>query len=109
MWRQFGSKEHMGWNDTKDWVRNLNSREYAGYHDWRLPTVEEAASLLESGKNNRGLYIAPLFSNMQNTIWTGDEYGLQDAWLVDFYYGNVYMYSTTAYSLQVLPVRSINN
>ncbi|MDR4497640.1 MAG: DUF1566 domain-containing protein [Candidatus Scalindua sp.] len=60
MWRQNGSSHDMDWKKAKQWIRDLNSR-YAGYSDWRLPTVEEGASLLESSKMYGGLYIDPLF------------------------------------------------
>jgi hypothetical protein len=72
MWHQNGSRDRMDWNVAKDWVRSLNNRGYAGYYDWRLPTVEEAASLLESSKR-KGLYIDPVFSNVQWNIYTGDK------------------------------------
>ena len=54
------------------WLEALNTKGYAGYHEWRLPTVEESASLDEPGKKNGGLYIAPVFSNKQRWILTGD-------------------------------------
>ena len=64
MWHQNGSDEDVSWNVAKDWVRSLR---YAGYNDWRLPTVEEAASLLESSKSN-DLYIDSVFSNKQSYV-----------------------------------------
>jgi hypothetical protein len=86
MWHQSGSDDSMSWGKAKKWVRSLNSRGYAGHHDWRLPTVEEAASLLESSKKNGKLYIDPIFSNMQRWIWTGDRYGSEAAWGVSFFF-----------------------
>ncbi len=104
MWHQSGSDNYMSWNDAKGWVRNLNSRGYAGYHDWRLPTVEEAASPLESKQRNDS-YIDPVFSKNQWGIWTGDEYGSGGAWLVYFNDGNV-VWLSFSYGLYVRPVRS---
>jgi len=103
MWHQNGS-DKLKWNVAKQWVRVLNSRGHAGYSDWRLPTVEEAASLLESSKSN-GLYIDPGFSNKQEWIWTGDEYGSEGAWGV--YFGNgLVFWVNFASEFYVRPVRS---
>jgi hypothetical protein len=96
----------MRWDEAKEWVRNLNSRGYAGYRDWRLPTVEEAASLLESNKSN-GLCIDSVFSKKQEWIWTGDrKTGSKDAWEVNFRYGHVLWTSIDSYNC-VRPVRSL--
>ncbi|MDP6584172.1 MAG: DUF1566 domain-containing protein, partial [Anaerolineales bacterium] len=89
MWHQNGSDDYISWHGAPAWVRGLNSRGYAGYNDWRLPTLEEAASLLESNKRN-DLYIDPVFSNKQKWIWTGDsEDGSEAAWIVYFHNGHV--------------------
>ena len=90
MWHQNGSDDSMRYKKVKKWIRKLNKRGYAGYQDWRLPTVEEAASLLESRKKNEGLYIDPFFGD-ESFIWTGDEFddGSGDAWGVDFLDGGV--------------------
>jgi len=117
MWHQNGFSEKsmrygsninitMQWDKAKEWVRNLNSRGYAGYHDWRLPTVEEAASLLESSKSN-GRYIDPVFSKKQEWIWTGDrKTGSKHAWEVNFRFGHVTYNGTGTYNC-VRPVRSM--
>lgn len=60
MWHQSGSEEYMNWELANHWLEQLNDEGYAGFNDWRLPTVEEAASLLESSKSN-DLYIDPVF------------------------------------------------
>ncbi len=98
----------MYWDEAKEWVEDLSSEEgYAGYHDWRLPTVDEAVSLLESSKKNGGLYIDPVFSKKQEWIWNGDECedGSVVAWGVDFNSGYVSR-SRTFYDY-VRPVRSV--
>ncbi len=88
MWHQSGSDDFMDWGEAKEWVEDLNSEEgYAGYNDWRLPTVDEAASLLESSKINGALYIDPVFSKKQDWIWTGDKFEYEDGSGVAGYVG----------------------
>jgi hypothetical protein len=88
IWHQSGSDEEMDWHKAKQWVKDLNDKGYAGYSDWRLPTVEEAISLLEPNINANSLYIDPAFDAKQTGIWTGDENDSADyldgAWSVRF-------------------------
>jgi hypothetical protein len=106
MWHQNGSDNYMKRNSAKQWVRGLNSRGHAGYSDWRLPTVEEVASLLEPSEKDGGLYIDPIFSNKQEWIWSGDEYGSEGAWGVYFSSGLVF-WVNFASEFSVRPVRSV--
>ena len=108
MWHQSGSDELCTGNKQREWVEDLNSEEgYAGYQDWRLPTVDEAVSLLESSKKNGYLYIDPVFSKKQYWIWTGDKFdGSEVAWYVLFYDGSVY-WNYIRYGSYVRPVRSV--
>jgi hypothetical protein len=103
MWLQSGSKEYMQWIAAMGWVRKLNVFKYAGYSDWRLPTIEEAASLLEPVKKN-ALYIDPVFDEEQWGIWSGDKRG-GSTWSVYFSLGNVRWRYKNRY---VRPVRQLN-
>ncbi len=103
MWHQSGSMDYMRWNGAKEWIIALNNREYAGFKDWRLPTLDEAVSLLESGRRNN-LYIAPVFSAEQWGIWTGDKHDSLGVWSVYFSLGNVRWRVKNRY---VRPVRSL--
>jgi len=85
MWQQSGSLDSMTYDAAKEWVEGLNEKGYAGYHDWRLPTLEEAMSLMEPTKNKAGLYIDLLFDSRQHWIWTVDIVSGQPwAWVVSF-------------------------
>ena len=105
VWHQSGSEKNMNWKDAKRWIQDLNRTGYAGYQDWRLPTVQEAASLLESSENDDYLYIDPLFNSQQRLIWTGDSFGSRGAWDVNFVTGGV-IWRYTVLNLYVRPVRS---
>lgn len=62
MWQAFGSaKPLVPWQAAKDFVQQLNQQQFAGFSDWRLPTVEELASLLEPEKKKRQSAHRPCF------------------------------------------------
>ncbi|MBN2092241.1 DUF1566 domain-containing protein [candidate division KSB1 bacterium] len=89
IWQQGGSPEYFYWKDVQKWIDDLNRKGYAGYHDWRLPTLEEAMSLMEPKKLNSGLYIDPVFDKSQRWIWTADQVaGGSLRWVVYFASGN---------------------
>jgi hypothetical protein len=77
MWDRSGSPHAMGFADVGGWVAMMNKYKYGGYSDWRLPTAEEAASLLRRGKNQHGLFIDGIFSEVQFKIWTCDSFKSQ--------------------------------
>ncbi|MDQ1353819.1 MAG: serine/threonine-protein kinase PpkA [Acidobacteriota bacterium] len=89
MWHPGGSSGEVEQKKIPKWFKDLNSKQYAGYTNWRLPTLEEAASLLKGSKNNKGLYIDPFFSGDQKRIWTGDSFAGNNLWVVRFYTGIV--------------------
>ena len=89
VWHQSGSIKEMNWEDTKNWIKKLNARGYGGYKTWRLPTLSEAASLLESKRIKR-CYIDPLFSPLQYSTRTGDVFNDVRHWGVSFYVGQIF-------------------
>lgn len=77
------------------WVEKLNREKFAGYSDWRLPTMEEALSLLEPGQNEKGLRIHPCFCLAQPFIFLADERKPGGYWFIDFRQGTVFWASGT--------------
>lgn len=89
MWHSSGSQEPMEFKDVKKWLDDFNQKGCAGYSDWRLPTCEEAASLLEKiSQNNR--FANPVFSKEQRWIWTSDPSGENWYWTVSFEDGRIH-------------------
>jgi hypothetical protein len=86
-WQQSGSPDYMTYDDAEKYVRDLNSKRFGDYSDWRLPTLEEAMSLMESSKKNGDLYIDSVFATAQSWIWTADKYSASAAWVVGFSFG----------------------
>jgi len=85
MWDQKGSFSSMKFSKAKEWIRKLNRSRYAGFSNWRLPTLDEAYSILEKKKWYGDLHIYSVFSAIQNSIWTKDynEDGTSH-WIMDF-------------------------
>ncbi|MBU0500068.1 MAG: DUF1566 domain-containing protein [Gammaproteobacteria bacterium] len=106
MWQQGGSPKSMNYADAQAYVRQLNEKGFGGHNDWRLPTLEEAASLLEPKPLNGDLYIDPVFDQTQRWMWTADkEAGSAAVWLVSFSLGDV-LWLDTAYDFFVRVCRA---
>lgn len=110
MWHQSGSIKNLSWKRAKKWVIKLNESGYAGFKDWRLPTLEETISLLEPAKNGNQ-FIDPAFDRTQSSIWTGDSnisnasLSLDRAWSVNFNYSSFSRNDIMIERRKVRPVR----
>ncbi|MCP4270134.1 MAG: TIR domain-containing protein [Candidatus Brocadiaceae bacterium] len=83
MWQQSGSNEMLIYKKTKLYIKRLNSDKYEGHNDWRLPTVEEAMTLMEPKKNGN-LYVDSVFDQKQSKIWTSEPFNVSNTWSVYF-------------------------
>ncbi len=111
MWHQSGSFKNISWKSSKRWVTKLNENGYAGFTDWRLPTLEEAVSLLEPSTKSGNQFIDPAFDKAQSSVWTCDSnissssLSLDRAWSVDFNYSLVSRKDIMIERKKVRPVR----
>ena len=104
MWQKSGSLNFLNNMRAKEYIKQLNRKRFADYSGWRMPTVEELASLLKKGRI-KGIHLAPVFDNKQIRCWTIDECDpsyaqYSGAWIVDFKEGTIleswyYKYSDT--------------
>ena len=69
MWQQAGSGNRMRFSETQAYIESLNVQKFAGYDDWRLPTIPEIMSLLEPERQSNGLYIDPGFKIPPKYPW----------------------------------------
>ncbi|RZB30528.1 MAG: hypothetical protein SRB1_02808 [Desulfobacteraceae bacterium Eth-SRB1] len=79
------------WFQAVDAVAGLNAKKYCGYRDWRLPDVNELASLVD-----RSIYAPSLprghpFLNIKVWYWTGTTTAdhSNHAWRIYFFLGNI--------------------
>ncbi len=87
MWQQSGSDESLNFENANAYIALLNTEQFAGYNDWRLPTLEEAMSLVDPEKSNSGLNVDSVFDSKQGWIWTSDVFSFSRMWVVVFYDG----------------------
>lgn len=76
-------------------IEELNKQGYAGFHDWRIPSVEEAMSLMNPAPNSKGLHIHPCFSKNMPFIFVAAKRKPTGYWFVDYKQGKVYWSSGT--------------
>lgn len=89
IWQKYGSSKRMNFVDSKKWIEKLNHDGFESFKNWRLPTLEEAMSLMEPEQKNGDLYIDPIFDKTQRYIWTSDLIkGESRSWIVNFDHGS---------------------
>jgi hypothetical protein len=104
MWQQGGSGDIVqgGMKGAEEYIGGLNAKKFAGFDDWRLPTLEEAMSLMTSpekgqpGEVNDGDdhivkgvdHIDASFENSAAPfLWTSDVQSPARGWVVYFWDG----------------------
>ena len=93
MWHKDGSPKPLTLKRVSYYIYSLNDKRFMGYSDWRIPTVEELASLIR-GTAKKGVYINPLFTPKQKPYWSSDsgfveDRYLKDVWIVSFVEGRI--------------------
>jgi hypothetical protein len=80
---------------VRKYVEDLNQQKFGGHSDWRLPTIDEAMSLMEADKNIEGLHLHPCFSREQPFIFSADQRRPGGYWFVDYKQGAAFWASGT--------------
>ncbi|MGH7450331.1 MAG: DUF1566 domain-containing protein [bacterium] len=101
-WQQSGSSDAVTYDDAEKYIHELNKQKFAGYKDWRLPTLDEAMSLLKPHKSGNDLFIEPAFDQTQKWIWTLDESDAGVPWVVTFRAGCCYVPSESQYYVRAV-------
>ena len=94
MW-QTGSIDIGSTRHVQRKITEMNGAAFGGYSDWRLPTLEEAMSLMEPIKNIKDIYLHLCFSKEQPFIFVNAQRKPGGYWFVDFKQGRAFWSSGT--------------
>ena len=93
MWQHQGSETVLPYRVAEMYVEDLNQDRYGGFSDWRVPTLEEVASLISPAGNDKGLFIDQAFDPVQIEVWASDKVPPSDLfsgnWYVNFRVGGI--------------------
>ncbi len=81
-----GNQGSCGAHDTEDFIDALNSANFGGHNDWRLPTLKELATLVDYAQNNP-IIDATFFPNTRAFYYwsaTTRAHDTENAWCVYF-------------------------
>ncbi len=65
MWAKDDSKKALNWEEALAWAQSMDSANYLGYSDWRLPNVKELQSIVDYSRSPQATNspaIDPLFN-----------------------------------------------
>lgn len=105
-WQQGGSERPLLFAQADEYVRDLDANRFCGFSGWRLPTLEEAMSLLEPEARSDGLHVDPGFDGRQWWIWTADREGPVGSWTVTFFDGGCLVHVPLGGGAHVRAVRT---
>ena len=76
-------------------IKEVNEKGFADHNDWRMPTMEEAMSLMENKANEKTIFLNPCFSKEQPFIFVAAQRKPGGYWYVDYKQGRAFWSSGT--------------
>jgi len=82
-WQRRGSGFTLNWQQAAEYVAYLNETRWQGRDSWRLPTLEELATVLNPPLHGHEFSPWPLFAKEVHWLWSADHCTKKQAWMAD--------------------------
>ena len=106
LWQRGGSEWGLTLAEGREHVADLNAARFAGFDDWRLPTVDEVCTLLAPPPEGGGHCVPPVLDPAPDPLWTADRKSFTAGWFVSASMGFVGWQDDTC-RFHVRAVRSV--
>ncbi len=83
VWQRSGSPHPLDWQGAREYCAGLDRERFAGRTGWRLPTVDELASIVARAEGTDGYCLDPVFDRRQGRLWSADRASRRAAWCAD--------------------------
>ena len=102
-----GNSGTCGINSTENFITTLNSENFGGFSDWRMPTIKELSTIINSQIYKPDINTTFFPNTGLSPYWssTTNANNFGDAWSVSFYDGNVIDYVDKPNEIRVRAVR----
>ena len=96
-WEKSPSSDTYTWDDAPSHCAELNSSNYGGKNNWRVPNPLELLTIVDNSRYNPATNSN--FTNMPTSLWTSKEYKRNTSYAYAFkpYYGYYFGYDSTSY------------
>jgi len=75
----------LSWQDSPDFVANMNRQKQFGFNDWRLPTINELESLVDCSRAKPALVGDELFKDVKDVYWPSTTSLYEPDWAMALY------------------------
>jgi serine/threonine-protein kinase len=82
LWQRGGSEWGLTLAEARAHVAALNAARFAGFDDWRLPTVDELCTLLTPPPEGGGHCVPSVLDPAPDPLWTADRKSFTAGWFV---------------------------